>query len=414
MQRWPERPSTKTKTANTSCARRTIAQSSNYDDEANISHHRGLGMIPESNVDKTTYTIGDFLQWQRHGALVLNPNFQRRSVWNIRAKGLLIDSILRGYPIPLIFLTNRINLEDSSTIRDVVDGQQRLRTVLSYLDPSCLPDYNDADKFTVSKKDNPEYGEKTFAELDQETRQRILQTPLSVNVLPASMSNVEVLEIFRRMNTTGMKLNKQELRNAKFFGAFKDLSYDLAYAQYQRWIKWGVFTLQQTSQMLEVEQTSDLLGLLLEGVRGRSYSDIDRLYDEYDDQVPHEDELRHHFSGVMDYLEEVYGDDSDRPVPKRFRSTTWLYAAFAVVSGADIYELTGRPRDVGPFAQGDAIDLGSARPSPSQIRDAFHRAEKQLKEKGRDDELSALRSATSHKANRELRIRFLRDLIAND
>lgn len=371
-------------------------------------------MIPESNVDKTTYTIGDFLQWQRHGALVLNPNFQRRSVWNIRAKGLLIDSILRGYPIPLIFLTNRINLEDSSTIRDVVDGQQRLRTVLSYLDPSCLPDYNDADKFTVAKKDNPEYGGKTFAELDQETRQRILQTPLSVNVLPASMSNVEVLEIFRRMNTTGMKLNKQELRNAKFFGAFKDLSYDLAYAQYQRWIKWGVFTLQETSQMLEVEQTSDLLGLLLEGVRGRSYSDIDRLYAEYDDQVPHEDDLTHSFSGVMDYLEEVYGDDSDRPVPKRFRSTTWLYAAFAVVSGADVQDLAGRRRDVDRSAQEDSVALGNARPTPSQVRDAFHRAERQLKDKGREDELSALRSATSHKANRELRIRFLRDLIAND
>lgn len=369
-------------------------------------------MIPESTVDKTTYTIGDFLQWQRHGALVLNPSFQRRSVWNIRAKGLLIDSILRGYPIPLIFLTNRINLENSSTIREVVDGQQRLRTILGYLDPSCLSDYNDADKFTVSKKDNAEYGEMAFADLDQETRHRILQTPLSVNVLPASMSNVEVLEIFRRMNTTGMKLNRQELRNAKYFGLFKDLSYELAYAQYQRWIKWGVFSLQQTAQMLEVEQTSDLLGLLLEGVRARSYSDIDRLYADYDEQISQEDDLRQRFTEIMDCLDEVYGEDSDISVPKRFRSTTWLYAAFAVMSVADYYDLDGSERSIKPAVAESRPTVANSRPAPMQIADAFLRAEKLLKEKGRDEEFSALRSATSHKANRELRIRFLRDLIA--
>ncbi len=166
--------------------------------------------------------------------------------------------------------------------------------------------------------------------------------------------------------------------------------------------------------MLEVEQTSDLLGLLLEGVRGRSYSDIDRLYVEYDDQVPREDDLRRHFSAVMDCLEDVYGDDADRPVPKRFRSTTWLYAAFAVVSKADVSDLAGRRRNPERTAQEGPATFGDDRPAPSQVRDAFHRAEKQLKEKGREDELSALRSATSHKANRELRISFLRDLIAND
>lgn len=364
-------------------------------------------MIPESNVDKTTYTIGDFLQWQRHGSLVLNPNFQRRSVWNTRAKGLLIDSVLRGYPIPLIFLTNRINLEDSSTVRDVVDGQQRLRTILSYLDPSSLPDYNDSDNFTVSKKDNPEYGGKGFADLDADTKQRILQTPLSVNVLPASMSNVEVLEIFRRMNTTGMKLNKQELRNARFFGSFKDLSYDLAYAEYQRWIKWEIFSLQQTSQMLEVEQTSDLLGLLLEGVRGRSYSDIDRLYSEYDTSIPSETILREKFKLTMNYLDEVYGGETGGSVPKRFRSTTWQYAAFAVASGADVMTLEGVPRGRGCPSEYLA-------PAPSQIRDAFVRAERMFRGKMRDDDFTALRSATSHKANRELRIQFVRDLIAND
>ncbi len=57
-------------------------------------------MSASLNVDKTTATIVDFLEWQRQGSLDLNPFYQRRSVWNPRVKSLLIDSLLKGYPVP--------------------------------------------------------------------------------------------------------------------------------------------------------------------------------------------------------------------------------------------------------------------------------------------------------------------------
>src|SRR5665647_2121709 len=101
------------------------------------------------NVDKTTTSVVDFLEWQRQGSLDLKPYYQRRSVWNPRVKSLLIDSLLRGYPLPLIFLHNRLDVQRSTTVRQVVDGQQRLRTILAYIDVDCLREVDDWDRFTV-------------------------------------------------------------------------------------------------------------------------------------------------------------------------------------------------------------------------------------------------------------------------
>lgn len=73
---------------------------------------------------KTNYRISDFLTWKREGTLVLNPNFQRRSVWKKGEKSYLIDSILKGLPIPIIFLRDlRADLKTFKSKRDVVDGQ---------------------------------------------------------------------------------------------------------------------------------------------------------------------------------------------------------------------------------------------------------------------------------------------------
>src|SRR5438105_13440736 len=53
---------------------------------------------------KTQYRVSDFVEWMKSGALQLNPNFQRRPVWKKGAKSFLIDTILKGLPVPIIFL----------------------------------------------------------------------------------------------------------------------------------------------------------------------------------------------------------------------------------------------------------------------------------------------------------------------
>lgn len=337
------------------------------------------------HVEKTTYTIVDFLEWQRQGSLDLHPFYQRRSVWNPRIRSLLIDSLLRGYPLPLVFLHNRLDVSTSRTVRQVVDGQQRLRTILSYIDLDSLTDVDEWDRFTVLRSHNRDYAGLSFQQLPEAVQTRILQTPLSVNVLPSDIDDVTVLTIFQRMNSTGLKLNSQEIRNATWFGEFKELSYALAYEQNQRWLNWEIYSRQDVAQMKEVEMTSDLLGFLISGIMLRSKATIDGLYRKFDESIPEKDELTELFVSTFDKLEKVYGTTGSRSSLRRFRTTAWFYVAFAVASGK----------------------LGRDLSAPEIVR-GMEQTELDIRGDSANDELmKVLRGATADKASRQARANHL-------
>jgi len=79
------------------------------------------------------YRINDISGWHDRRELTLAPEFQRRSVWSPRAKSYLIDSILRGMPLPQFFFREIVHPKDKRTVREVVDGQQRLSAILGFI-----------------------------------------------------------------------------------------------------------------------------------------------------------------------------------------------------------------------------------------------------------------------------------------
>src|SRR5438067_2182870 len=101
-------------------------------------------MMRVFDIQKTQFKVSDFLGWQRDGSLVLSPSFQRRPVWKPAAKSYFLDTVLRGLPAPVILVRERIELASQKTIREVVDGQQRLRTLFGYIDPGAINDYDSA------------------------------------------------------------------------------------------------------------------------------------------------------------------------------------------------------------------------------------------------------------------------------
>jgi uncharacterized protein with ParB-like and HNH nuclease domain len=124
-----------------------------------------------------------------------------------------------------------------------VDGQQRIRTLLSYIDHKVLKDYvPERDDFVVRRLHNPELYNKKFSQLIDRQKKQILDYPFSTHILPNDTTDQQVLDIFRRMNATGTKLNKQELRNSEFFGEFIQSVYELSLACLDLWRKWGVFS----------------------------------------------------------------------------------------------------------------------------------------------------------------------------
>src|SRR5947208_17143238 len=79
----------------------------------------------------TTKSILDLFHLYDQGHLELEPGFQRQSVWRERDRAKLIESILRNYPLPAIFLYRRE--EDGKLVYDVIDGKQRVESILMFM-----------------------------------------------------------------------------------------------------------------------------------------------------------------------------------------------------------------------------------------------------------------------------------------
>jgi len=270
------------------------------------------------NIQKSSLSISDFISWLKDGVLELNPDFQRRQVWTAGQKSYLIDTIVKGFPMPVIFIRERKpDLNALKTTKEVVDGQQRLRTILSYVVPNFLKDYNsEKDYFVVKENHNKEIAKKKFSELQEETRQYILEYKFDVHILPSYIEDRDILQIFSRMNATGIKLNSQEIRNALYTGYFKTLSYDLALEQLERWRNWKIFTPMQIARMLEVEFVSELLTTMLnKKVVGRSQPVIESFYKKYEeDKLTEAPELTRRFRHIMDSIEDLFNTEKPQSI----------------------------------------------------------------------------------------------------
>lgn len=351
------------------------------------------------HITKTTFRVADFLAWQRHKALDLRPPFQRGSVWNKKAKSLFIDSIIRGFPVPLVFLKDQTDPHTFEPKRLVVDGQQRLRTVIAFIDSDSLLDSSDLDHFTISRSHNPDpqiYG-RPFVKLPKEAKQRILDFEFSVHVLPPATPNRVLLDMFARLNSTGTRLSHQEVRNAEFTGEFKLAAYRNAYDQLDRWLEWKVFKPSQIAGMKDVELTSELMMLVESGIRGKSQPAIRRTYEDNDGAYPLQDRVALRLNATFDKIDELSNQMQGGLAASSFNSQSWFYVLFEFIH-VQLYPIR--------------LPGGSDRPKKVRAPDLSEHlstCEAKLAEGGLDKELlKSLRGAAADKSSREARLKFLR------
>ena len=290
------------------------------------------------NITRTTYRVADFLSWQRRGNLELRPPFQRGSVWSAKAKSFFIDSLVKGYPVPLLFIQDKTDPKTYEPQRLVVDGQQRLRTVLAFVDSGSLKDREGTDLFTVLGMHNHAMADRRFEQLSADVREAILNFEFSVHVLPSTTPNAALLEIFCQNERNWHEAELSRIAKRRVLGCVQAhcVWYEFAYSQLDRWIHWKIFTDTQVARMLEVELTSELLMLLMSGPAAKSQAAIKRAYKHYDDAFPYGTVARKRLQYLFNILEHVYGQSSDSGDPKAdpiaaLRSQSWFYTAFAFV-----------------------------------------------------------------------------------
>lgn len=164
-------------------------------------------------------TIEELLQLKTYNMLYANPEYQRGEVWTKPQKKRLVDSVLRGYPIPLIYL-HHISKIVAGAKRDdfeVIDGQQRINALYEYREGSYklfdpVADDKEAQFPSFIKEQPCPWGGKLYEELTPELQRRLLDTPLPVMEIETDVPN-EARDLFIRLQA-GMPLNPQEKRDA--------------------------------------------------------------------------------------------------------------------------------------------------------------------------------------------------------
>lgn len=197
------------------------------EDDANVLDEasRDDSSVPQT-YDITSYG-GDFdvdglVKRLRNGHIFV-PAFQRDYVWSLRDASRLIESLLLGLPVPGIFLAK----EPDSQRMLVIDGQQRLKTLLFFYDGvfNLKPDQKTQRIFKLSGV-QPQFEGKTYATLDERDRVRLNDTIIHATIIkqesPAG-DNTSVYHVFERLNTGGRKLMPQEIRVAIFQGNLVEL-----------------------------------------------------------------------------------------------------------------------------------------------------------------------------------------------
>ncbi|MDY0139269.1 MAG: DUF262 domain-containing protein [Candidatus Izemoplasmatales bacterium] len=266
--------------------------------------------------DTKVYTINDFYGWYENKELVLAPKYQRKAVWNSKAESYLIDTILRGLPIPQVFVRQSIDPLLRKTQREVIDGQQRLRTIIKYIN----------NEFPIMKQHNSEYGGLKFDQLEIEVQRSILEYQLPVELIMTDDDNI-VYDMFVRVNTNSYVLNRQELRNAKFWGDFKVL----VYKQSSKWRAFfqenRVFKDSEFLRMKDSEFISSLLILLNDGIKTETPKFLDEYYKKYDNDLPNYLELEQKCNEILDFLKLIY--ENQLFSTQIFSKYNYFYTLFA-------------------------------------------------------------------------------------
>ena len=159
------------------------------------------------------------------GEIVI-PTFQRRFVWSLKRSSRLIESFLLGLPVPQIFLYREEKKQDLL----VVDGHQRLKSIEFYF--SGQFEYKRVFRLRGVRS---AWEGKTFSDLMESERRYLKNSVLRATIFEQTdpKDNTSMFEIFNRLNTGGMALSSQEIRNCLYRGEIRDFLVELN--EYEKW-----------------------------------------------------------------------------------------------------------------------------------------------------------------------------------
>jgi hypothetical protein len=205
----------------------------------------------------------------------VNHDYQRLpKAWSNAARSYLVETILKGYPVPKIYLWQTTDLKTKKTEMEIVDGQQRVTAILAFAD----------DQLKITSKGD--YTGKSFSALDEEDQLRFLDYFLGTDTLSGATKK-QVREVYRRINSYTTPLNAQEKRFAASYGGVGSIKYfiiDLADEFSDYLATAGTFSENKIGRMADQEWFAKVIDQLRLGIHTSNPKKLDMLYIAFDDE----------------------------------------------------------------------------------------------------------------------------------
>ena len=242
--------------------------------------------------------VRELIQMVRSGRLIPRPEFQRRLVWTNSDKARLIDTVLKGYPFPEIYLANgELDIETGDGTQLLVDGQQRVTTLVESFEGNSR----------LSLKGNTPY-----SNLEEDEKRRFLDYDVAVRDL-GDVSNSQIIEVFKRINSTAYGLTDIEVNNALYNGALK--TFADRYTAIEFFDVHRVFRAEDLKRMGDLKYVLQIIASMLGGYFNRDEA-LEEFLSTYNDEFPMEQEIAKRLDKTLSFIEEC-GFDSKSRVWKR-------------------------------------------------------------------------------------------------
>lgn len=155
-------------------------------------------------IEEQPSSIYEYLRQLNKGKIIIQPEFQRNKVWKPQQKSQFIESIILNFPLPPIYLNQN---KDNKFI--VIDGLQRTTALKEFFN----------DEFALSSLEAlPVYNGLKFSMLPESLQSKLEDKKLIIFSLKPSTPLTVIYDLFKRINTGGTQLNRQEVRNCIFIG----------------------------------------------------------------------------------------------------------------------------------------------------------------------------------------------------
>ena len=219
----------------------------------------------------------------KSGLLNSRPSFQRNLVWSNKHKENFIETILKGYPFPEIYLCEgETDVELKKSTRLVVDGQQRLDTICRYI----------MGELKCRKI-------QSFAELSEPQKEEFYKYKIVVRDLE-KIEDKEIREIFNRINSIQYALNAMEIRNALYEGEFISTAQDIA--ERKELEKLEIFSETQYARM----KNADFILIVMTTIEVGGYfsrdNEVGNLITTYDPNYSNKNKIKKDIIGVLQLI----------------------------------------------------------------------------------------------------------------